>query len=108
GLIIQAEGSTVLVKSYHTPTGATSTSQPPLSSPSRIPTRQESEVPQPRSPTQTLVVDEAASTGVDVRHGGAATTVSSLDAGQGNGNIDKTPTMPRDSILPRVHTLGSD
>ncbi|GJR64008.1 hypothetical protein Tco_0010073 [Tanacetum coccineum] len=103
-----SDGSTVPVKSHHTPTGATSTSQPPLSSPSRIPTRQESEVPQPRSPTQTPAADEAASTGVDVRHGGAATTVSSLDAGQGSGNIDKTPTMPHDSPLPRVHTLGSD
>ncbi|GJS28136.1 hypothetical protein Tco_0488756 [Tanacetum coccineum] len=38
----------------------------------------------------------------------AATTVSSLDAGQGSGNIDKTPAMPHDSPLLRVHTLGSD
>ncbi|GJS07729.1 hypothetical protein Tco_0364525 [Tanacetum coccineum] len=60
------------------------------------------------SPTQTHVVDEAASTGVDVRHGGAATTVSRLDAGHGNGKIDKTPSMANDSPLPRVHTLGSD
>ncbi|GKE04526.1 hypothetical protein Tco_1396544 [Tanacetum coccineum] len=69
---------------------------------------QETKVPQPNSPTQTHVADEAASTGVDVRHGGAATTVSSLDAGQGSGNIDKTLAMPHDSPLPRVHTLGSD
>ncbi|GJV54909.1 ribonuclease H-like domain-containing protein [Tanacetum coccineum] len=68
----------------------------------------ESVVPQPRSPTQTNVADEAASTGMDVRHGGAATTVTSLDAGQGSVNIDKTPSMPHDSPLPRVHTLGSD
>ncbi|GJS82609.1 hypothetical protein Tco_0749150 [Tanacetum coccineum] len=68
----------------------------------------ESVVPQLRSPTQTNVADEAASTGVDVRHGGAATTVTSLDAGQGSGNIDKTLSMPHDSPLPRVHTLGSD
>ncbi|GJR42215.1 putative ribonuclease H-like domain-containing protein [Tanacetum coccineum] len=61
-----------------------------------------------RSPTQTNVADEAASTGVDVRHGGATTTVTSLDAGQGSGNINKTPTMPHDSPLPRVHTLRSD
>ncbi|GKF54630.1 hypothetical protein Tco_0164970, partial [Tanacetum coccineum] len=60
------------------------------------------------SPTQTNVTDEAASTGVDVRHGGAATTVTSLDVGHGSGNIDKTPTMPHDSPLPRVHILGSD
>ncbi|GKD50643.1 hypothetical protein Tco_1279619 [Tanacetum coccineum] len=69
---------------------------------------QETEVTQPSSPTQTHVADEAASTGVDDRHGGAATTVSGLEAGQGSGNIHKTPTMPYDSPLPRVHTLGSD
>ncbi|GJR58260.1 putative ribonuclease H-like domain-containing protein [Tanacetum coccineum] len=34
--------------------------------------------------------------------------ISSLDAGQASGNIDKTPTMPHDSPLLRVHTLGSD
>ncbi|GJW79903.1 putative ribonuclease H-like domain-containing protein [Tanacetum coccineum] len=87
---------------------ATSTLQPQLSSPSRIPTRQESEVPQPKSPTQTPAADEAASTCVDVRHGGAVTTVSSIDAGQVSGNIDKTPTIPYESPLLRVHTLGSD
>nr|GEY41539.1 hypothetical protein [Tanacetum cinerariifolium] len=43
-----------------------------------------------------------------VRHGGAATTATSLDAGQGSGNIDKTPSMPYDSPLLRVNTLGSD
>ncbi|GJZ00520.1 hypothetical protein Tco_0517949 [Tanacetum coccineum] len=107
-MLVQGEGSTVLVESHHTPTSAPSTSQPPSSSPSRRTTRQESVVPQPRSPTQTNVADEAASTGVDVRHGGAATTVTRLDAGQGSGNIDKTPSMPHDSPLPRVHTLGSD
>ncbi|GJZ82768.1 hypothetical protein Tco_0647941 [Tanacetum coccineum] len=52
--------------------------------------------------------DKAASTGVDVRLGGATTTVTSLDAGQDNGNIDKTPTMPHDSPLLRVNTLGRD
>ncbi|GJY08963.1 hypothetical protein Tco_0377148 [Tanacetum coccineum] len=108
GPVVQGEGSTVLVESYHTPTSAPSTSQPPSSSPSRRTTRQEYVVPQPRSPTQTNVADEAASTGLDVKHGGAATTVTSLDAGQGSGNINKTPSMPHDSPLPRVHTLGSD
>ncbi|GJU13891.1 copia protein [Tanacetum coccineum] len=47
-------------------------------------------------------------TRVDVRYGGATTTVTGLEAGQGSGNIDKTPTMPQDSPLPRVNTLGSD
>ncbi|GKA80438.1 hypothetical protein Tco_0787034 [Tanacetum coccineum] len=65
-------------------------------------------VPQPRSPTQTPVADEAASTGVDVRYGWATTTVTGLEAGQGSDNIRKTPTIPHDSPLPRVNTLGSD
>ncbi|GKD26617.1 hypothetical protein Tco_1232831, partial [Tanacetum coccineum] len=63
---------------------------------------------QPISPTQTNVTDEAASTGVDVRLGGATTIVTGLEAEQGSGNIDKTSTMPCDSPLPRVHTLRSD
>ncbi|GJW17257.1 hypothetical protein Tco_0024693 [Tanacetum coccineum] len=104
GPVFQGEGSTVPVESHHTPTSAPSTSQPPSSSPSRRTTRQESIVPQPISPTQTNVANEAASTGVDIRHGGAATTVTSLDAGQGSGTLDKTPSMPHDSPLPRVHT----
>ncbi|GKB42692.1 hypothetical protein Tco_0887634 [Tanacetum coccineum] len=53
-------------------------------------------------------VDEAASTSVDVRLGRATTTVTSLEARQGSGNIDKTLTMPHDSPLPRVNTLRSD
>ncbi|GKG39767.1 hypothetical protein Tco_0463912, partial [Tanacetum coccineum] len=89
-------------------TSAPPTSQPPISSTSRRLTRQESIVPRPRSPTQTNVADEAASTGVDVRLGGAATIVTSLNAGQGSGNIDKTPSMPHDLPLLRVYTLGSD
>ncbi|GJV70478.1 hypothetical protein Tco_1490473 [Tanacetum coccineum] len=64
--ILQGEGSTVPVKSHHTPSGAPTTSQPPLSSPSRIPTKQETKVPHPSSPTYTNVVDEAAFTSVDV------------------------------------------
>nr|GEV85367.1 hypothetical protein [Tanacetum cinerariifolium] len=74
GSILQGEGSTVPVESHHIPSGAPTTSQPPLSSPSKIPTRQETEVPQPSSPTHTHVADEAVSTGVDVRHGGVVTT----------------------------------
>ncbi|GJS16061.1 hypothetical protein Tco_0410533 [Tanacetum coccineum] len=71
-------------------------------------THPESVVPQPRSLTQTYVVDEAAFIGMDVKYGGATTTVTGLEAGQGSGNIDKTPTMPQDSPLLRVNTLGSD
>ncbi|GJR05832.1 hypothetical protein Tco_0528816 [Tanacetum coccineum] len=47
----------------------------------------ETEVPRPSSLTQTHVANEAASTCVDVRHGGAANTDSSLDAGQGNDRV---------------------
>ncbi|GJR95662.1 hypothetical protein Tco_0267836 [Tanacetum coccineum] len=56
----------------------------------------------------TPVADEAAFICVDVVHGGVATTVSSIDAGQGSGNITKSPTMPHDSPLPGGHTPGSD
>ncbi|GJW32200.1 hypothetical protein Tco_0052232 [Tanacetum coccineum] len=108
GPVVQGEGSTHPVESHHTPTSAPSTSQPPVSLTSRRTTKQESMVPQPRSPTQTPVADEAASTGVDVRYRGATTTVTGLEVGQGSGNIDKTLTMPHDSPLPRVNTLGSD
>ncbi|GJZ00590.1 hypothetical protein Tco_0518019 [Tanacetum coccineum] len=69
GPVVQGEGSTHPVESHHTPTSAPSTSQPPISPTSRRTIRQESVVPQPRSPTQTHVADEAASTGVDVRYG---------------------------------------
>ncbi|GKB47767.1 putative ribonuclease H-like domain-containing protein [Tanacetum coccineum] len=89
GLVVQGKGSTVPVESHHTPTSAPSTLQPPSLSPSRRTTRQEFVVPQPRSPTQTNVADEAASTGVDVKHRGAATTVTNLDVGHGS---DLQPT----------------
>ncbi|GJU41494.1 hypothetical protein Tco_1194451 [Tanacetum coccineum] len=108
GLILQGKGSTVPVESHHTPSGALTTSQPPLSSPSRIPTRQETKVPQPSSPTYTNVADEAAFTSVDVVHGGAATTISSIDVGQGSGNIPKSPTMPHGLPLPGGYTPGND
>ncbi|GJS44196.1 hypothetical protein Tco_0569239 [Tanacetum coccineum] len=108
GQILQGEGSTIPIESHHTPTVAPSTSQPHHSPTLRDFIRQETEVPQPSSPTQTYVADEAASTGVDDRHRGATTTVSGLEPGHGSGNIHKTPTMPYDSPLPRVHTLGID
>nr|GEZ03996.1 hypothetical protein [Tanacetum cinerariifolium] len=100
------EGSTV--ESHYTPTGAPSTSPLHLSAPPRSSIRQETEVPQPSSPTHTNVADEAASTGVDVKHRGATTTVTSLDAGHSSGNIDKIPSMPYNPPLPRVNTLGCD
>ncbi|GJY10453.1 hypothetical protein Tco_0378638 [Tanacetum coccineum] len=103
-----SKGSTVLVESHHTPTDAPSTSPPHISPTLRSPIRQETEFRQLSSPPHTNVADEVASTCVDVRHEGAATTVTSLDAGQGSGNINKTPSMPYDSPLLKGHTLGSD
>ncbi|GJV75423.1 putative ribonuclease H-like domain-containing protein [Tanacetum coccineum] len=102
------EGSTIPVESHHKPTVAPSTSQPHHSPTLRDFIRQETKVPQPDSPTQIYVVDEAASIGVEDKHGGAATTVSGIKAGHGGGNIHNTPTMPHDSPILRVHTLGSD
>ncbi|GJR41312.1 hypothetical protein Tco_1216996 [Tanacetum coccineum] len=61
GLILQGEGSTVPVESHHTPSTTPTTSQPPFSSPLRTTLRQETEVPQPSSPSQTHNADEAAS-----------------------------------------------
>ncbi|GJT11596.1 hypothetical protein Tco_0858638 [Tanacetum coccineum] len=72
-MIVQGEGSTHPVESHHTPTSVPSTSPPPISPTSRRTTRQEYVVPQPRSPTQTHVADEAASISVDVRYEGATT-----------------------------------
>nr|GEW93292.1 ribonuclease H-like domain-containing protein [Tanacetum cinerariifolium] len=108
GPVVQGKGLTHPVESHHTPTSAPSTSQPPVSPTSRRITRQEFVVPQPRSPTQSLVAYEVAFTGVDVKYKGATTTVTGLEVGRGSGNIDKTPTMPYDSPLPRVNILKSD
>ncbi|GJU21066.1 hypothetical protein Tco_1154408 [Tanacetum coccineum] len=78
------EGATVPVKSHHTSTGAPLTLQPHLSPTLRSSIRQEIEVPRSSSPPHTNVADKAASTGVDIRYGGAATTVTGLEAGQGD------------------------
>nr|GEU64648.1 hypothetical protein [Tanacetum cinerariifolium] len=107
-MLEDSDGSTLPVESHHTPIGAPSTSPRHLSSPPRSSIRQDTKVPQPSSPTHTHVVDEVAHIGVHVRHGGAATTVTSLDTGQGSGNIDKTPSIPHDIPLLRVNTLRSD
>ncbi|GKE64750.1 hypothetical protein Tco_1518911, partial [Tanacetum coccineum] len=70
-------------------------------------TRKDSKIPQFSVPTSPHVADEAAFTSMDDRHGGAATTGTSLDAGQGSGNIHKTPSISYDSLT-RGNTLGSD
>ncbi|GJV08779.1 hypothetical protein Tco_1346435 [Tanacetum coccineum] len=87
GQILQGKGSTIPVECHHTPTVAPSTSQPHHSPTLRDFIRQETEVPQPSSPTQTYVADEA--------HRAAVTLI-------------RPPVIPYDSPLPRVHILGSD
>nr|GEV26622.1 reverse transcriptase domain-containing protein [Tanacetum cinerariifolium] len=108
GLVVQGEGSTHSVESHHTPTSAPSTSPQQISPTSRSPIREETEVPRPSSPPHTHVVDEAASISVDDRIRGATTTITGLEAGQGSGNINKTPSIPYDSPLLRGYTLGID
>ncbi|GJR99467.1 hypothetical protein Tco_0315976 [Tanacetum coccineum] len=94
---------------FHTPPiGAPSTSQSTSFTTLGSSYQKETEVPQPSSPPHTNIADEATSTGVDVRYGGAATTVNGLKTREGNRNINKTPIIPHDSPLLRVSTLGSD
>ncbi|GKB10274.1 hypothetical protein Tco_0844197 [Tanacetum coccineum] len=94
---------------FHTPPiGAPSTSQSTSFTTLGSSYQKETEVPQPSSPPHTNIADEAASTGVDVRYGRAATTVTGLKTREGNHNINKTPIMPHDSPLLRVNTLRSD
>ncbi|GJR31905.1 putative ribonuclease H-like domain-containing protein [Tanacetum coccineum] len=109
GPVLQGEGSTHLFESYHIPTSAPSTSQPPVSLTSRRTNRQESVVSQPRSPTQTLVADKTIheERGDSVER--AATTATSLDAEQGSRNINRTQStaIPNDPFPQGIGSGGS-
>nr|GEX18239.1 hypothetical protein [Tanacetum cinerariifolium] len=98
GVVKNLDRSIVLVESYHTPISAPSTLQPHLSSPSRIFIKQETKVPQPNSPTHTHVADEVASAGMDARHGGDSTTITSLDTRQGNEEAHSQEDQPEDQL----------
>ncbi|GJX48387.1 hypothetical protein Tco_0273577 [Tanacetum coccineum] len=87
GLVVQGEGSTHPVESHQTPIGALSTSQLHLSPTIRSSMRQETEVPQPSSPTHTHVADEAVSFSEDDKMVRADTTVSSLEAGHDSDRV---------------------
>ncbi|GJZ97445.1 hypothetical protein Tco_0669898 [Tanacetum coccineum] len=127
----QGEGSAIPAGSQHTPFLAPSTkthsdtraqspvtelhtsppqiTEPPTSSIIRETIRQEVEIPQSNFPTQTLVANEAAFTGVNVVHGRAATTVSSIDARQGSeqtatGKEISNPLIA-DSLLKTIRYL---
>ncbi|GJY97540.1 hypothetical protein Tco_0514450 [Tanacetum coccineum] len=101
------EGSLIPIETYHTPTFAQSSSQPPITQIYRRGNRQDTDIPQYSVPTIMHIADKAAFTGVDDKHGGAATTGTDLDAGQGSGNIHKTPSISYDSP-PRGDTLEGD
>nr|GEV02722.1 hypothetical protein [Tanacetum cinerariifolium] len=108
-LALMGEGSTVPVESHHTPSGAPSTLPSHLLPTPRSSIRHETKVPQPSSPPYTNVADEAASTGVDVRHGGAATTVTSLDARWAVGGMQHNELMDLvTKLLDRVVALETD
>ncbi|GKA89660.1 hypothetical protein Tco_0811472 [Tanacetum coccineum] len=66
-------------------------------------------VPQPRSPTQTFVVDETVhkERGDNVER--AVTTATSLDAEQGSGNINRTQStaIPNDTFPQGIGSGGS-
>ncbi|GKB02249.1 hypothetical protein Tco_0830338 [Tanacetum coccineum] len=75
---------------HHTPTIIQpSTSQPQKKQISRRPKRNDTQVPQPSGPT-TNVADEAVNEEMDDSLVRVATTTSSLEVEQDNGNIDKT------------------
>ncbi|GJV83480.1 putative ribonuclease H-like domain-containing protein [Tanacetum coccineum] len=84
------EGSAMLIDPYHTPTIIQpSTSQPQKTQKPRRSKRKDTEVPQPSGPT-TNVADKAVNKEMDDSLVTAATTASSLEAEQDNGNINKT------------------
>ncbi|GKC02294.1 hypothetical protein Tco_0993904 [Tanacetum coccineum] len=84
------EGSAMPTDPQHTPTiTQPSTSQPKKTQKSRKPKRKNTEVPQPSGSTNN-VTDEAVYKELDDSLVRAATTASSLEAEQENGNIIKT------------------
>ncbi|GJZ21027.1 putative ribonuclease H-like domain-containing protein [Tanacetum coccineum] len=75
--------------------------------PRQVKRGQDTKIPQYGGPPE-KVGDEAVHKELGDKMEMAATTVTSLDAGQGSGNINKTPSMPYDLPLLRGHTLRSD
>ncbi|GJS96118.1 hypothetical protein Tco_0803086 [Tanacetum coccineum] len=86
----QCESLAMPIEPQHTPTIIQpSTSQPQKKQRSRRPKRKDTDVPQPSGPI-TNVADEAVYEEIDDSLVRVATTASSLEAEQDNGNIDKT------------------
>ncbi|GJX55720.1 hypothetical protein Tco_0285617 [Tanacetum coccineum] len=83
------EGSTMPTDPHHTPTIIQSLTQPQKTQKSRKPKRKDTQVPQPTDPSE-HVVDEAVHKELGDNLVRAATTTSSLEAKQDNGNTTKT------------------
>ncbi|GJX61267.1 hypothetical protein Tco_0294167 [Tanacetum coccineum] len=84
------EGSAIPTDPHHTPTiTQPSTSQPRKTQKPRKPKRKDTQVPQPSGPTD-IVADETVHKKLGDSFVRAATTASSLEAEQDNGNITKT------------------
>ncbi|GKD59088.1 putative ribonuclease H-like domain-containing protein, partial [Tanacetum coccineum] len=84
-----AEGLANPIDPYHIPTITQSSNQPQKIQKPRKPKRKDTQVPQPSDPSEN-VVDEAVHKELGDSLVRAATTASSLEAEQDNGNINKT------------------
>ncbi|GKE78756.1 hypothetical protein Tco_1544876, partial [Tanacetum coccineum] len=83
------KGSAITTDPHHTPTFIQPSTQPPKTQQPRKPKRKETQVPQPSNPIEN-VTDKAVHKELGDSLVWAATTASSLEAEQDNGNINKT------------------
>ncbi|GJU78839.1 hypothetical protein Tco_1275909 [Tanacetum coccineum] len=83
------KGSAMPTDPHHTPTIIESSTQPQKTQKPRKPKRKDTQVPQPSGPTN-IVADKAVHKELGDSLVRAATTASSLEAKQDNGNITKT------------------
>ncbi|GJX69232.1 hypothetical protein Tco_0304959, partial [Tanacetum coccineum] len=108
------EGSAIPTDPHHTPTiTQPSTSQPQKTQKPRKPKRKDTQVPQPSGPTD-IVADEAVHKELGDNLVRAATTASSLEAEQDNGEtiaqtrFENVSKHSNDSLLARGNTLQSN
>ncbi|GJR75726.1 hypothetical protein Tco_0088091 [Tanacetum coccineum] len=95
------EGSAIPTDPHHTPTFIQPSTQPQKTQQPRKPKRKDTQVPQPSDPIEN-VADEAVHKELGDSLVRAATTASSLEAEQDNGNINKTQSKatPNESSSP--------
>nr|GEY82312.1 hypothetical protein [Tanacetum cinerariifolium] len=102
------EGSTIPTDPHHTPIILQpSSSQPKKTQKPRKPKRKDTQVPQPSSPTES-VTDEVVHKELGDSLVRAATTTSSLEAEQDNGNLTKTQSKetPNEPSSQRTNSGG--